>query len=83
MRYKLEMTPSCGWGRSSTLQGNQNFQGNQNKAIDKGKMTDLPIVEDKTIETGFKDGNHPMPLHKETRGRLNGPHKFDSSPSIY
>ena len=22
MRYKPEMTPSCGWGRSSTLQGN-------------------------------------------------------------
>ena len=36
------------------------------KIKDKGKMTDLPIIEGKTIETGCKDGNHPMPLHQET-----------------
>ena len=29
-------------------------------------MTDPLIIEGKTIETGCKDGNHPMPLHEVT-----------------
>ena len=29
-------------------------------------MMDPLIIEGKTIETGCKDGNHPMPLHKVT-----------------
>ena len=36
------------------------------KVIDKGKMTDPLIIEGKTIETGCKDGNHPVLLHKVT-----------------